>query len=250
MTPPPIALSCEPARMEVHDPRQHATIATTAAILVVDDAPNLRRLLRSYLTSAGFAVLEASNGPDAIALLRSEHVDLALVDVMLPGIDGLELVRRIRADSSIPIILVTARGEETSRVAGLEVGADDYVVKPFFPDEVVARVRAHLRRARGLLADDQAPLHFGPLELEPETRRFRIDGSEVELTRREFDLLAAFLERPEAVLSRSQLLDRAWGTRFVSPKTVDVHVGSLRRKLGDTVRIDAVRGLGYRLSQP
>jgi DNA-binding response OmpR family regulator len=227
---------------------QDSLMEPAASILVVDDEPNLRKMLRSYLRNAGFTVLEAGDGADALALLRSEQVDLALVDVMLPGIDGLELVRRIRADSAIPIILVTAKGEETSRVAGLEVGADDYVVKPFFPTEVVARVRAQLRRARGLLEDEQPPLRLGRLELEPETRRFRIDGQEVELTRREFDLLAALLERPEAVLSRDKLLDRAWGTRFVSPKTVDVHVGSLRRKLRDAARIEAVRGLGYRLT--
>jgi DNA-binding response OmpR family regulator len=229
--------------------RQDSAIEPAASILVVDDEPNLRRMLRSYLRNAGFVVLEAGNGPDALALLRGEQIDLALVDVMLPGIDGLELVRRIRADSAIPIILVTAKGEETSRVAGLEVGADDYVVKPFFPSEVVARVRAQLRRARGLLEEERPSLRLGRLELEPETRRFRIDGDEVELTRREFDLLAALLERPEAVLSRAKLLDRAWGTRFVSPKTVDVHVGSLRRKLGDAARIEAVRGLGYRLTE-
>jgi DNA-binding response OmpR family regulator len=226
-----------------------SAIEPAASILVVDDEPNLRRMLRSYLRNAGFAVLEAGTGADALALLRGRQVDLALVDVMLPGIDGLELVRRIRADSAIPIILVTAKGEETSRVAGLEVGADDYVVKPFFPNEVVARVRAQLRRARGLLEEEQPPLRLGRLELEPETRRFRIDGEEVELTRREFDLLTAMLERPEAVLSRDKLLDRAWGTRFVSPKTVDVHVGSLRRKLGDAAGIEAVRGLGYRLTE-
>ncbi len=239
----------DPLRAERHQSQRESTIEPAAAILVVDDEPNLRRLLRSYLRSAGYTVLEAGSGPDAVALLRREQVDLALIDVMLPGIDGLELVRRIRADSGIPIILVTAKGDETSRVAGLEVGADDYVVKPFFPNEVVARVRAQLRRARGLLEEEQAPLRLGPIELEPETRRFRIDGREVELTRREFDLLAAFLERPEAVLSRQQLLDRAWETRYVSPKTVDVHVGSLRRKLGDAASIEAVRGLGYRLTQ-
>jgi DNA-binding response OmpR family regulator len=230
-------------------PRQDSAIEPAASILIVDDEPNLRRMLRSYLRNAGFTVLEAGSGTDALALLRSQRVDLALVDVMLPGIDGLELVRRIRVDSAVPIILVTAKGEETSRVAGLEVGADDYVVKPFFPSEVVARVRAQLRRARGHLEEEQPPLRLGRIELEPETRRFRIDGREIELTRREFDLLATLLERPEVVFSRAKLLDRVWGTRFVSPKTVDVHVGSLRRKLGEAATIEAVRGLGYRLTQ-
>ena len=216
-------------------------------MLVVDDEANIRRLLRDYLQSSGFKVLEAANGPDALAELRGGEVDVALVDVMLPEMDGLELVRRIRADSGVPIILVTARGEETSRVAGLEVGADDYVVKPFFPAEVVARVRAQLRRVRGVL-EEQPPLRLGSLELDPESRRCSIDGRQVDLTRREFDLLATLLERPEAAISREKLLDLAWGSRFLSPKTVDVHVASLRRKLGDAVQIEAVRGVGYRLT--
>ena len=220
---------------------------SSGCVLVVDDETNLRRLLRSYLQKGGFTVVEAASGLDALSLLRTEEIDVALIDVMLPGIDGLELVRRIRAESEVPIILITARGEETSRVAGLEVGADDYVVKPFFPREVVARVRAQLRRSRGML-EEQRPLRLGPVELEPQSRRCHVNGHPVELTRREFDLLAALLERPDVVISREQLLDRAWGSRFLSPKTVDVHVGSLRHKLGEAVRIEAVRGLGYRLT--
>ena len=124
---------------------------SSGCVLVVDDETNLRRLLRSYLQKGGFTVVEAASGLDALSLLRTEEIEVALIDVMLPGIDGLELVRRIRAEPEVPIILITARGEETSRVAGLEVGADDYVVKPFFPREVVARVRAQLRRSRGML---------------------------------------------------------------------------------------------------
>jgi DNA-binding response OmpR family regulator len=220
---------------------------SSGCVLVVDDEANIRRLLRGYLQNSGFQVLEAANGTDALTELRSREIDVALVDVMLPEVDGLEVVRRIRAESSVPIILVTARGEESSRVAGLEVGADDYVVKPFFPTEVVARVRAQLRRVRGAL-EEQAPLRLGSLELDPESRRCLIDGRPVELTRREFDLLATLLERPEAAISRDKLLDIAWGSRFLSPKTVDVHVASLRRKLGDAVRIEAVRGVGYRLT--
>jgi DNA-binding response OmpR family regulator len=220
---------------------------SSGCVLVVDDEANIRRLLRNYLQNSGFKVLEAANGPDALVRLRSGEVDVALVDVMLPDMDGLEVVRRIRAESGVPIILVTARGEETSRVAGLEVGADDYVVKPFFPTEVVARVRAQLRRVRGAL-EEQRPLRLGSLELDPESRRCSIDDSPVDLTRREFDLLATLLERPEVAISREKLLDLAWGSRFLSPKTVDVHVASLRRKLGDAVQIEAVRGVGYRLT--
>jgi DNA-binding response OmpR family regulator len=219
----------------------------SGCVLVVDDETNMRRLLRSALQKSGFAVLEAADGTEAMSMLRTREIDLALLDVMLPGVDGLELVRRIRGESAVPIILITARGEESSRVAGLEVGADDYVVKPVYPAEVVARVRAHLRRARGVL-EEQPQLRLGKLELDPESRRCRLDGQPVELTRREFDLLAVLLERPDTVLSRDALLDRVWGSRFLSPKTVDVHVASLRRKLGDAVRIDAVRGVGFRLT--
>ena len=208
-------------------------------------------MLRSYLPKAGFAVAEAETGVEALRTLQDGGVDVALVDVMLPGIDGLELVRRIRASSAVPIILVTARGEEASRVAGLEVGADDYVVKPFLPMEVVARVRAHLRRARGSLddAESTASLRLGSLEVNPQSRRCTTDGCPIELTRREFNLLVVLLQAPDTVLSRETLLDRAWGTRFLSPKTVDVHIGSLRRKLAGTVRIEALRGVGYRLSE-
>ncbi|HEX5557757.1 MAG TPA: response regulator transcription factor [Gaiellales bacterium] len=223
----------------------------SARILVVDDDANTRRMLRSYLRNAGFAVAEAGTGDEALQVLQDGGVDAALVDVMLPGIDGLELVRRIRASSAVPIILITARGEEASRVAGLEVGADDYVVKPFFPMELVARVRAHLRRARGSLDDAEStePLRLGLLEVDLQSRRCTIDGRPIELTRREFDLLVVLLQAPDTVYSRETLLDRAWGTRFLSTKTVDVHIGSLRRKLAEAVRVEALRGVGYRLSE-
>ncbi|MGH3444848.1 MAG: response regulator transcription factor, partial [Nocardioidaceae bacterium] len=173
-------------------------------------------------------------------------VDLALVDVMLPGLDGFEVVRRMRAVSQVPIILLTARGEETNRVAGLELGADDYVVKPFSAPEVVARVRAHLRRERNF--DQQTPVQrLGGVDLDPASRRCTLDGEQVELTRREFDLLAVLMENRGLALTRDQLLDAAWETSYVSPKTVDVHVAGLRRKLGDAVQISSLRGTGYRL---
>jgi DNA-binding response OmpR family regulator len=165
---------------------------------------------------------------------------------MLPGLDGFELVRRMRQESTIPIILLTARGEETNRVAGLEVGADDYVVKPFSAPEVVARVRAQLRRAQGFDAT-VAPLRVGPIEVDPASRRCRVDGREVELTRREFDLLATLMRTPNRVYRREELLELVWGSQFLSAKTVDVHVAGLRRKLGSAVKITALRGVGYRL---
>jgi DNA-binding response OmpR family regulator len=215
-------------------------------ILVVDDELSLRRLMRLYLGKAGFAVQEASTGSQALAALRRGDIDLAIVDVMLPEVDGFEVVRQARRNSSIPIILLTARGEEASRVAGLEVGADDYVVKPFLAHEVVARVRAQLRRARGFDAD-AATLRVGLVELDRRARRCAIGGEGVELTRREFDLLETLLASPGRAFTRDQLLDEVWGSRFVSEKTIDVHIVGLRRKLGSALRISTLRGVGYRL---
>lgn len=217
-----------------------------ARILVVDDELSLRRLMRLYLGKAGFAVQEASTGSQALAALRRGDIDLAIVDVMLPEVDGFEVVRQARRNSSIPIILLTARGEEASRVAGLEVGADDYVVKPFLAHEVVARVRAQLRRARGFDAD-AATLRVGLVELDRRARRCTIGGAGVELTRREFDLLETMLASPGRAFTRDQLLDEVWGSRFVSEKTIDVHIVGLRRKLGGALRISTLRGVGYRL---
>jgi DNA-binding response OmpR family regulator len=217
-----------------------------ARILVVDDELSIRRLVRLYLAKAGFAVEEASTGAQALAVLRRGHIDLALVDVMLPEVDGFEVVRQARRSSSIPIILLTARGEEANRVAGLELGADDYVVKPFLAHEVVARVRAQLRRARGFGSAD-APLRVGAVELDRRSRRCTVRGDSVELTRREFDLLQTLLASPGQVYTRDQLLDEVWGSRFVTEKTVDVHVVGLRRKLDGALRISTLRGVGYRL---
>jgi DNA-binding response OmpR family regulator len=217
-----------------------------ARILVVDDELSLRRLMRLYLTRAGFTVEEASTGTEALAVLRRGGIDLAVVDVMLPEADGFEVVRQARRTTSVPIILLTARGEEASRVAGLELGADDYVVKPFLPHEVVARVRAQLRRARGFEADS-GTLRAGVTELDRSSRRCTVRGQEVELTRREFGLLETLLANPGHACTRDQLLDAAWGSRYVSEKTVDVHVAGLRRKLGDALRISTLRGVGYRL---
>ncbi|HTT52659.1 MAG TPA: response regulator transcription factor [Streptosporangiaceae bacterium] len=217
-----------------------------ARILVVDDELSLRRLMRLYLGQAGFAVQEASTGAQALAALRRGDIDLAIVDVMLPEVDGFEVVRQARRNSSIPIILLTARGEEASRVAGLEIGADDYVVKPFLAHEVVARVRAQLRRARGFGAD-AAALRVGVVELDRRARRCAVRGEGIELTRREFDLLETLLASPGRAYTRDQLLDEVWGSRFVSEKTIDVHIVGLRRKLGGALRISTLRGVGYRL---
>jgi DNA-binding response OmpR family regulator len=221
-------------------------MAPSARVLVVDDEEPLRRLLRLYLDKEGYEVVEADNGLDALSALRRGGIDVALVDVMLPELDGFEVVRRIRTESGIPIILITARGEEAQRIAGLEIGADDYVVKPFSAPEVVARVRAQLRRARGQIAG-QEPLRIGDVVLDAEARRVAVDGEEVDLTRREFDLLAALLRDPGRVHTREGLLEQVWGSPYLQPKTVDVHVAALRRKLGAALRISSLRGVGYRL---
>lgn len=219
--------------------------ASGASVLVIDDERAVRRLLRLYLEREDYVVLEADNGLDGLSLLRQGGIDLAIVDVMLPELDGFELVRRIRSESDVPIILLTARGEETKRVAGLTIGADDYVVKPFSTPELVARVTATLRRAGGF--QPSTPLRRGRVELDEQARRVMVDGREIELTRREFDLLAVLLRDAGRVLTREALLERVWESSYISAKTVDVHIAALRRKLGDALQVKALRGVGYRL---
>lgn len=216
-------------------------------ILLVDDEASLRMLVRRYLERDGYLVVEAVDGANALKRLAEQPFDLALIDVMMPKVDGFDLVRQVRARSDIPVIMLTGRGEESSRVTGLELGADDYIVKPFSMPELVARVRARLRRP----GTDQVPavsaLEVGRVRADPSSRRAWVDDHELDLTRREFDLLAALLATPGRVYTREQLLDQAWGTRYVSVKTVDVHLSGLRRKLGNAVSIKTVRGIGYRL---
>jgi DNA-binding response OmpR family regulator len=221
------------------------SLAAGARVLVVEDDEHMRRAICGYLRSYGFQVLEADNGLDALAVLRRGQVDIALVDVGLPQMDGLELVRRVRLESTVPIVIVTGRSDEASRIEGLEAGADDYVVKPFLMGEMAARVRAHLRRARGFELE-QSVLRTGSIELDLAARRCLRDGHEVMLTRREFDLLGALLRYPGRIHTREQLLELVWGGDEITPKTVDVHVASLRRKLGPEVGIATLRGVGYR----
>ncbi len=216
-------------------------------VLVVDDERAIRRLLRMYLTDAGFTVAEAADGPEAVEQVRRGGIDLVLLDLMLPGIDGFEVCRRLRELGRVPVIMLTARSDEADRVTGLELGADDYVVKPFSPAEVVARVRAVMRRVAAP-PDPRRVLRAGPVELEPASRRASVDGREVDLTRLEFDLLVELASHPRVVYTRERLLERVWGYQSaVGGKTVDVHVANLRRKLGDGIGIVAVRGVGYKL---
>ncbi len=220
--------------------------AAGARVLVVDDERAVRELVRTQLRREHFQVIEADNGLDALSLLRRGGVDLAVIDLMLPELDGLELVRRVRRESTVPIILLSARADESSRVAGLEVGADDYIVKPFSLRELTSRVRANLRRVNGFDAD-QPVLSTGQVELDLRARHCRANGTEVELTRREFDLLTALLRYPGRIHTRPQLLQLVWDTEHISAKTVDVHIASLRAKLGQAISIATLRGVGYRL---
>lgn len=222
-----------------------------ARVLVVEDEPEVRHLVRLYLEKEGCRVVEAGDGAEGLERFERSVFDLAVVDVMLPGMDGLELVRRLRTRSHVPIILLTARGEEASRVAGLEVGADDYVVKPFSMLELVARVRAQLRRAGEFSEpiDGEGLVTVGGVALDKQARRCHVGDTAVDLTRREFDLLAVLFDHVDRVIGRDRLLSEVWGTTFLSSKTVDVHIAALRRKLGSAVRITALRGVGYRLER-
>ena len=212
--------------------------------MVVEDEPNIGALVRTYLARDGYEVLWVRSGEDALAELPRHPVTLVVLDIGLPGIDGFEVCRRIAG--KVPVIMLTARDEVADRVAGLELGADDYIQKPFSPRELTARIKAVLRRAGGgVAADDVTTL--GPVTLARGSREVRVDGSEVELTQREFDLLEYLLRHAGQVVSRDELLEAVWG--FVSPgqtRTVEVHVAQLRKKLGDHDVIKTVRGLGYK----
>ena len=222
-------------------------VGMRTTVMVVEDEPNIGALVRRYLERAGYGAIWVRSGEEALAELRRHPIGLVVLDIGLPGIDGFEVCRRIAGD--VPVIMLTARDEEPDRVAGLEVGADDYVPKPFSPRELTARVKAVLRRrgpgGRGLDRGDL--LELGPLTLARGAREVHVDGREVELTQREFDLLEYLLRHSGQVVSRDQLLESVWG--FVSlgeTRTVEVHVAQLRKKLGRPELIRTVRGLGYK----
>lgn len=210
-------------------------------VLLVEDDDAIAAPLIGGLTREGYEVRRVTTGSAALA---ESPGDLVLLDLGLPDMDGFEVLRRLRARSDVPVIVLTARGDEVDRVVGLELGADDYVVKPFGLRELVARIRAVSRRR----SPSMPGISLGRLELDRRTREARLDGAPLELTAKEFDVLAALADDPGAAVSRDQLFERAWGHSWYGPtKTLDVHVAALRRKLGDAGWIEAVRGVGFRL---
>jgi DNA-binding response OmpR family regulator len=224
-----------------------STAATGSVLLLVEDDESIGRLVKSYLEQQdGWRVLWLKSGEEAVVELRRHPVRLVVLDIGLPGIDGFEVCRQMRAQSKVPILMLTARDEEPDRVAGLELGADDYVSKPFSPRELAARIKAILRRVEHRNEDEILAAH--DIILRRDSRDVTVSGSEIELTGKEFDLLACFLEHPGIVLSREKLLDLVWGMTYPGgTRTVDVHVAQLRRKLGDPDTIRTVRGAGYKL---
>jgi DNA-binding response OmpR family regulator len=215
-------------------------------VVLIEDEQSIGSLVRAYLQRDGFQAVWVRSGEQGLAELDRHPVRLVILDVGLPGIDGFEVCRRIRARSPLPIIMLTARDEEADRVAGLEVGADDYVPKPFSPRELMARVRAVLRRTEPRSQDDV--LQLEDVTVFRNAREVEVSGNRIDLTGKEFDLLAYFMENPGAVLSRELLLDRVWGMEYPGEtRTVDVHVGQIRKKLGRPGLIETVRGAGYKI---
>ncbi len=227
---------------EGHGERAEEASATQQTILVIEDEASIARLVRLYLQEAGFRVLAAADGITGLALHDREHPDLVVLDLMLPGLDGWEVCRRIRANARTPILMLTARRTEEDRIEGFDLGADDYVTKPFSPRELVSRVRAILRRVTPAAAT--APAEGGPADMPPErlafegllivpaARHVEVDGKTVELTAKEFDLLLTLARTPDHVFTREALLSRVWGFDYLGDsRTVDVHIGTLRKKV-------------------
>ena len=223
-------------------------------LLIVDDEAPIVELLRGYLVREGWDVLAASDGPTAVEMARERAPDVIVLDVMLPGLDGFEVLRQIRTFSDAYVIMLTARAEEIDRIVGLSAGADDYLVKPFSPRELVARVRALLRRPRPAQVDGAERREMGDLVIDLPRRSVTVRGTPVTLTTIEFDLLTTLAREAGVVLSRQRLLDRVWGMDYVGDEhVVDVHLANLRRKLGDDAAhpryIETVRGVGFRFKE-
>lgn len=218
-------------------------------ILVIDDEPSILNLVSSYLKTEGYEVFAASDGNAGLKSARAFKPDLIILDVMLPGMDGIELLSRLRHESDVYVILLTARTEETDKIVGLTVGADDYVTKPFSPRELVARVKAALRRVQTGTGSggEGGVLSFRHVRIDADARTVKVDEQSVELTSVEFDLLKALAENRGRVLTREQLLEKVWGSEYFGElRVVDVHLGHVRQKLGNPDLIVTVRGVGYR----
>ena len=221
-------------------------------ILVVDDEVGIRELVGTYLRNEGYTVDEAVDGESALDCFREHAPDLVVLDLRLPGIDGYDVLREIRRDSTVYVIVLTARSEETDKLIGLELGADDYMTKPFSPRELVARVRAVLRRGRGDDVTGEAPMSYDGLVIDVERHEVSVDGTPIELTSLEFQLLVTLANTPGRVFTRRQLIEQVWGWDFYGDeRLVDVHVRNLRKSLGDSADdprfIGTVRGVGYKM---
>jgi two-component system, OmpR family, alkaline phosphatase synthesis response regulator PhoP len=224
--------------------------AQAQTVLVVEDEASIASFVALYLKNAGYAVRTVDNGNEALEQVESDRPDLIVLDLMLPDVDGIEVCRRIRKSSDVPILMLTARDEDVDKIIGLEVGADDYLTKPFNPRELVARVKSILRRAVPERREvETKQLKHGDLEIDAGRREVRVAGNEVQLAPKEFDLLWELLDHRGLVLTRDQLLERVWGYTFAGDtRTVDVHVRQLRRKLGDASPIVTVWGVGYKVA--
>ena len=217
-------------------------------ILVIDDEKSIIDLVTAYLHDEGFEVYTAMDGPSGLKATRTFKPDIIVLDIMLPGMDGIELLAQLRRESDVYVIMLTAKTEEIDKIVGLSMGADDYLTKPFSPRELVARIKAALRRLRsGKSLPDETVMAFDSIRIDTGRRQVWVDDKLVELTAIEFDLLTALAEHPGRVLSREQLLEKVWGYDYYGEiRVVDVHIGHIRQKLGDEDHIQTVRGVGYR----
>jgi two-component system, OmpR family, alkaline phosphatase synthesis response regulator PhoP len=224
--------------------------AKTQSVLVVEDETSIASFVALYLKNAGYGIRTVGTGQEALDTLARERPDLIVLDLMLPDLDGIEVCKRVRQSSDVPILMLTARDEDVDKIIGLEVGADDYLTKPFNPRELVARVKSILRRSVPERRELQTrQMTHGKLEIDAGRREVKVDGEEVQLAPKEFDLLWELLDHRGVVLTRDQLLERVWGYTFAGDtRTVDVHVRQLRRKLGDASPIVTVWGVGYKVS--
>ena len=222
---------------------------TKTKILIVDDEPSILKLIRAYLEPEGYEIYTAEDGHAGLKAARTLNPDLVVLDVMLPGIDGVEVLTRLRRESDVYVILLTAKTEEMDRIVGLTVGADDYVTKPFSPRELTARIKAALRRIHSgsTMKKERSVLSFKHLRMDVDARKISVDDTPIELTAIEFDLLKSLAENHGRVLSREQLLENVWGESYFGElRVVDVHLGHVRKKLGKEDLIATVRGVGYR----